>query len=297
MPRVISTRKVRYFVTPRGRLIPAATSAQRNMPAVNLTIKVTAMDTLAENMLDVKRNQQVINKMETKYAPIFRKVEQGIYDFARKQFKSEGAYGGSKWARLTAATANQIRSSKSTQTRRGRSRIRIEKSNSGVEYSRNEGGAYLPTRGYDHILRDTGALQKVVTGGARGHTAREGTVGASEGYSIKMNKINMRVLIAIGRGNGVSMASLVMDLNPGASSWKALHQYGYVSSIWGQKNRPVPPRKFWPIGDINNPASQGNKVISQAMSKRILNEMTHNNGNIASIEEKFLSTGAVWRHA
>jgi hypothetical protein len=268
------------------------------MPSVILEIKVQALTRLGENMLDVKRNQQVLDKMETKYAPIFRKVEKGIYKFAERQFRSEGAYGGSKWSRLTAATANQIKITNTQQTRYGRSRYNQPKFGGKTEVrSYSSGGAYMPKRGYAHILHETGALEKVVTGKARANTAREGFSGASEGYSIQMNKINMRVLHAIGRGNGISMASLTMDINPGSSSWKALHQYGYVSSIWGNGSRPVPPRKFWPVGDIKNSGSQGNRVIRQAMSKRILNEITYNGGNIVTQEEKFLETGAVWRHA
>jgi hypothetical protein len=298
MARTLSTRRQRYFVTPRGKLIPAATTAQRNMPAVILEIKTQALTKLGENMLDVKRSQQVLNKMEQKYAPVFRKVEQGIYAFAKNQFRSEGAYGGAKWSRLTAATANQSVQSKSTQIQRGRSRYNQPKFAGKIEVTGySAGGAYMPKRGYAHILRSTGALQKVVTGQARGNTAREGNVGASEGYSIQMDKINMRVLIAVGHGNGISMASLTMDLNPGKSSWKSLHQYGYVSSVWGNGHRPVPPRKFWPVGDIKNSGSQGNRVVQQAMSRRILNEITYNGGNIVTQEEKFLETGAVWRHA
>lgn len=295
MARTISTRRQRYFVTPRGKLIPAATTAQRNMPAVILEIKTIALTKLAENMLDVRRSQQVLDKMEQKYAPVFRKVEQGIYKFAEQQFRSEGAYGGSKWSRLTAATANQPVAFNSNQVQKGRSRY--NQAGGGDETGYAAGGAYAPKRGYKHILRNTGALQKVVTGKARGNASREGSVGASEGYSIQMNRINMRVLLAVGHGGGNSMASLTMDLNPGKSSWKALHQYGYVSSLWGKGTRPVPPRKFWPIGDIKNAGSQGNRVILQAMSKRILNEITYNGGNIVTQEEKFLETGAVWRHA
>jgi hypothetical protein len=111
------------------------------------------------------------------------------------------------------------------------------------------------------------------------------------------DKIKLKVLLAISGGKDVRMASFRMDISPGAGSWKALHQYGYISSVWGQGARPVPPRKFYPIGDIKNKSSQGYKFIGYAIKKTILNSIVMNQDNIETVEEKFLRSGKAWHRA
>jgi hypothetical protein len=224
-----------------------------------------------------------------------------MYEFAKAQFKSEGAYGGQKWQRLTAATANQIRQSKSKQITTSTGYRTTGKTRymtgDGSQYD-NLGGAYLPKRGYDHILRNTGALKSVVTGErSKGGTAPRMESNASYKTEAAADKIKLKVLLAISGNRDVRMASFRMDLSPGAGSWKALHQYGYISSLWGQGARPVPPRKFYPIGDIKNKSSQGYKFIGSAIKKSILNSIALNQDNLETVEEKFLRSGKAWHRA
>ena len=266
-----------------------ASLADRRMPSVTLDIKFETLTVIADNLIDQKNRTK---KFSTRYAAIFKNVEKGMYDFAKAQFKSEGAHGGQKWQRLTAATANQVRTSKSTQTLKGKRSRKNEGFNIAV------GGAYLPKRGYDHILRNTGDLKSVVTGERSSRsTAPRMESNASYKTEASGDKIKLKVLLAISGGKDVRMASFRMDVSPGAGSWKALHQYGYISSVWGQGARPVPPRKFYPIGDIKNKSSQGYKFIGKAISKSILNSIVLNQDNIETVEEKFLRSGKAWHRA
>jgi hypothetical protein len=292
--RTFARAKVVYAVTPRGRLIPMASLKDRRMPSVTLDIKFETLSIIADNLINPRNKTKAFSR---RYAPIFRNVEQGMYEFAKNQFKSQGAYGGEKWARLTAATANQPVSSKSRQTVSGRSRTKTTTVR-GKNFSRSVGGAYLPTRGYDHILQRTGALKSVVTGQkSKNGGAPRMESNASYKTEASADKIKLKVLLAISGNRDVRMASFRMDLAPGAGSWKALHQYGYISSVWGQGARPVPPRKFYPIGDIKNKSSQGYKFIGRAIKKSVMNSIALNQDNIETVEEKFLKSGKVWHRA
>lgn len=291
--QVFARAKIVYAVTPRGRLIPMASAADRRMPSVTLDIKFETLTILADNLINKNTRTKSFSR---RYAPIFRNVEKGIYKFAKEQFKTEGAYGGQKWQRLTAATANQIRQSKSQQVTKKGGKTRYM-SGDGSQYD-DLGGSYRPKRGYDHILRNTGALKSVVTGEkSRGSTAPRMESNASYKTEAAADKIKLKVLLAISGNRDVRMASFRMDLSPGAGSWKALHQYGYISSVWGQGARPVPPRKFYPIGDIKNKSSQGYKFIGYAIKKSILNSIALNQDNLETVEERFLASGKVWHRA
>jgi hypothetical protein len=266
-----------------------ASLADRRLPTVTLDISFDTLSAIADNMINKKNRTK---KFATRYAAIFKNVEKGMYNFAKAQFKSEGAHGGQKWQRLTAATANKPVAFSSNQNRVGRSRV--AKGTKGIL----EGGAYMPTRGYDHILRNTGALKSVVTGEkSSSSTAPRMESNASYKTEASADKIKLKVLLAISGGKDVRMASFRMDISPGAGSWKALHQYGYISSVWGQGARPVPPRKFYPIGDIKNKSSQGYKFIGYAIKKTILNSIVMNQDNIETVEEKFLRSGKAWHRA
>jgi hypothetical protein len=293
--QVFARAKIVYAVTPRGRLIPMASAADRRMPSVTLDIKFETLTILADNLINKNTRTKSFSR---RYAPIFRNVEKGMYEFAKAQFKSEGAYGGQKWQRLTAATANQPVQSKSAQTQRGRSRYNKSQGRDRFITASSVGGAYMPTRGYDHILRRTGALKSVVTGEkSKSSTAPRMESNASYKTEASADKIKLKVLLAISGNRDVRMASFRMDLSPGAGSWKALHQYGYISSVWGQGARPVPPRKFYPIGDIKNKSSQGYKFIGSAIKKSILNSIALNQDNLETVEEKFLRSGKAWHRA
>ena len=266
-----------------------ASLADRRMPSVTLDIKFETLTVIADNMINQRKRTAGYSR---RYASIFKNVEKGMYEFAKQQFRSEGAHGGQKWQRLTAATANQVRQSNSQQTIKGKRSRKNEGFNIAV------GGACLPKRGYDHILRNTGALRSVVTGekstngGANRHESN-----ASFKTEAAGDKIKLKVLMAISGNRETRMASFRMDLSPGAGSWKALHQYGYISSVWGQGSRPVPPRKFYPIGDIKNKSSQGYKFIGMAIKKSVLNSIALNQDNIETVEEKFLRSGKAWHRA
>lgn len=287
--RKFARSKIVYAVTPRGRFIQMASLADRKLPSVTLDISFDTLTVIADNMINQRKRTAGYSR---RYASIFKNVEKGMYEFAKAQFKSEGAYGGQKWQRLTAATANQIRSSKSLQTLKGR------RSRTDGENKVAAGGAYLPTRGYDHILRNTGALKSVVTGEkSRGGEGIRHESNASFKTEAAADKIKLKVLMAISGNKETRMASFRMDLSPGAGSWKALHQYGYISSVWGQGARPVPPRKFYPIGDIKNKSSQGYKFIGSAIKKSVLNSIVLNQDNIETVEERFLRSGKAWHRA
>lgn len=296
--QVFARAKIVYAVTPRGRLIPMASAADRKMPSVTLDIKFETLTIIADNLINKNTRTKSFSR---RYAPIFRNVEKGMYEFAKQQFKSEGAYGGQKWQRLTAATANQSRQSNSKQiTSRegynssGKTRYMT---GDGSQYD-TLGGSYRPKRGYEHILRNTGALKSVVTGAKnKASTAPRMESNASYKTEAAADKIKLKVLLAISGNRDVRMASFRMDLSPGAGSWKALHQYGYISSVWGQGARPVPPRKFYPIGDIKNKSSQGYQFIGKAIKKSILNSIALNQDNLETVEEKFLRSGKAWHRA
>lgn len=291
--QVFARAKIVYAVTPRGKLIPMASAADRRMPSVTLDIKFETLTILADNLINKNTRTKSFSR---RYAPIFRNVEKGIYEFAKQQFKTQGAYGGQKWQRLTAATANQIRQSKSQQVTKKGGKTRYM-SGDGSQYD-DLGGSYRPKRGYEHILRNTGALKSVVTGEkSKGSTAPRMESNASYKTEAAADKIKLKVLLAISGNRDVRMASFRMDLSPGAGSWKALHQYGYISSVWGQGARPVPPRKFYPIGDIKNKSSQGYKFIGKAIKKSILNSIALNQDSLETVEEKFLRSGKAWHRA